>query len=86
MLCVLIFYMSSVSRGLKSTLNDRFLRNFSSQFDLFSESHRRNIFFNILVLFEMSDMGFEAWPYALKAKTVPIRLLRLATLSVNAHG
>ena len=37
MLCVLILYMSGGTYSLKSTPNDRFLRNFSWQFYLLSE-------------------------------------------------
>ena len=53
MLCRLILYVSGGTYSLKSTPNDRFLRNFSWQFyftptvfarNLLRVSHRRNIF------------------------------------------
>ena len=56
--------MSGGSYCLKSTLNDRLLRNFSGKFDLLSEfvlrSRRKKYFFSYIVLFDMSELESEA--------------------------
>ena len=57
MLCVFVLYMSGGTYSLKSTLNDRFLRNFALQFYL------QIIYHNSAENKSPKNLGFEPWPY-----------------------
>ena len=81
MLCTLILYISSEPYSLKSTPNDKFLRNSSGQFYLLSEflpeiyweESAEEIFFSYFILLEMRDLTYKHtyilnWPLQLSSQ------------------